>query len=283
MGCTYRLYIISSIRFFCVVASSGAELKIVTWNLHDFPSHVHDRRMPAKIEARNMEVIAREIRSMHPDIVILQEIRDASACSNLCIMLGNDFRVSVCSGFADRAGIPLFQQVTILSRLPATTNEWHCWNTVGVMDPPRGYAMATFAYSNETVRVFSVHLKSNLTRGNAERENQLNILKRELAVEQLLHVIGTNNNVVVGGDFNTDMAKLEFVSEHTLLALRDAGFVSCYNSDNTPITCPGRGQHADATFDYLWCRGRCVWIKTTTHCSESSDHCAVGAVLWLGN
>lgn len=166
--------------------------------------------------------------------------------------------MAICSRFKDEFGGGLArQQVAILSKRPAFAAWSDRWKTFGTVDPPRGYAFAAIRYGTNDVGFYSVHLKSNLTWSDPQRGNQLNILKRELAAEQIMrHVKETRmlltnqlEAVVIGGDFNTNPDQDLFVSDNTLRLFTEEGFSSGF--EDLPllnrVTHPGKGRYPDAT------------------------------------
>jgi endonuclease/exonuclease/phosphatase family metal-dependent hydrolase len=265
------------------LASWAQGLRVATWNLHDFPSGVYNLRKP-EAEAKNIAAAAAVLKDLKADVILLQEVRDVEACTNLAAALLPDaYRVLACSAYRDEAGIPTFQQEAILSRLPVVEASWERWRTVGLVDPPRGFAYALLETGTTRVAFYCLHLKSNLAQGaNPERQAQLNVLKRELAMEQLLrHLRGieqaqTNRAlaVVVGGDLNTNADNPAFVSERTLGLLVADGFASGFEglSVSERITCPGKGRYPDATFDYLWAKGVRSGGKPDVIVTDVSDH-----------
>jgi endonuclease/exonuclease/phosphatase family metal-dependent hydrolase len=145
---------------------------------------------------------------------------------------------------------------------------------------------------NQAVAVCSVHLKSNLTLGDTFRQTQLNILKRELAAQQLVEQLrglvadtGLQPDViVVGGDFNTNSDDLRFASEKTLRIFSDAGFVNPLMSlsPDRRITIPSAGRYPPSTFDYILVH-RAKIVKTAVTPSVVSDHWAVTTTLEVGD
>ena len=223
-------------------SSSGASLQTVrctTWNLEWFPNgSVHD----ASPEEQNRRITdaASVLKPLHPDILLLQEVRDYDACNRL----GNAiepgaYHVEICSAFKEpfRSGLGR-QQVAILSRFQAQAAWSEQWKSVEGIDPPRGFAFAWFKVRDADIGVYSLHLKSNLiTRGNKESEAAKNIRKREVAIDQLMtHVrdmigakIPTINRFIVGGDFNTNQDQPMFASEKTLSFLKNEGFQDSFD------------------------------------------------------
>lgn len=270
---------------------AGEGVKVCTWNLHDFPSGVYNLKKP-EVEATNILRTAAVIRAIKPDVLLLQEVRDEDACRKLAEALKPaTYHVLVCSAFKDESGIPTFQQVAILASKPAVTGRWERWTTGGLVDPPRGFAYAVIEFGKTKAAFYCVHLKSNRQGGgDPSRETQLNILKRELAAEQILRhaklLQDATNGVsaaIVGGDFNTDRTDPAYVSENTLPSFESAGYGSCFDgqSHEACITIPGKGRYRDAVFDYILFRGakgRGAPVPAVFR-SDVSDHYAVACDL----
>ena len=209
--------------FLAAQFAAAGELKITTWNLKWFPSGIANRRDPA-VESARIIAAASVLKGIDPDVVLLQEVRDEESATRLFDTIAPRlYQIAIVSRFSDNAGLG-WQQVVIAAKRTATMAYARSWKTVGLVDPPRGFAFAVFTVGSQTLAVYSVHLKSNLTRGDAFRETELDILKRELAAMQLVeHMenLPTETGrqpdiVVVGGDFNTNPDDLRFVSEKTL-------------------------------------------------------------------
>jgi len=163
---------------------------------------------------------------------------------------------------------------------------WRKWSSFGLVEPPRGFASAIIEHSGKHTLVCNVHLKSNLVRDtDYDRGIQINILKRELAAQQLLRYISTDSSldginissVVVAGDFNTNNDNPKFVSERTLAVLDSAGYLNCFkgfSSDNR-ITIPSKGEYPATTFDYIFIKSlRFAGIPLIIE-NTISDHFAV--------
>ena len=111
------------------------------------------------------------------------------------------------------------------------------WKADGAVTPPGGFAYALVHHGSGEVGIFSVQFKNNATRGNSERDTQLNILNREISAAQLVQqaaVLGTKlidqpSDVVVAGSFNTNPDEPQFVSEITLRLLENAGFKNVFH------------------------------------------------------
>ena len=266
-----------------VTGGTRAPVRCTTWNLEWFPNgSAHD----ASPEAQNRRITdaANVLRLLHPDILLLQEVRDYDACSRLgdAIELGA-YHVDICSAFKEpfRSGLGR-QQVAILSRVEALAAWSEQWKSAEGIDPPRGFAFAWFKIRDADIGVYSVHLKSNLiTRGNKEAAAAKNIRKREVAIDQLIvHVrdmigakIPTINRLIVGGDFNTNQDQPMFASEKTLSFLENKGFQNSFGGvpRSQRVTHPANHGYPDATFDYLFGKNLEIGQAFSTP-TEVSDH-----------
>jgi endonuclease/exonuclease/phosphatase family metal-dependent hydrolase len=269
---------------FAVSPLYGEEIKVVSWNLEWFPSGSSRGIASPEAEAKKIASVAEVLKGLNPDILVIQEVRDMKACESLADALKpSQYHVTVCSWFKAGFGGEIGQQqVAILSRSPAVTAWSEDWKSFGVADPPRGFSFAAFRYGTNDVGVYAVHLKSNLTKGDLETGRQLNILKRELAAEQLLahfdKISSLLSNdlevVIVAGDFNTTVDQLEFASEKTLPIFRENGFGSGF--EDLPlaqrVTIPSKGQFPDATFDYIFVKPPKVAALPIITTNKLSDH-----------
>jgi endonuclease/exonuclease/phosphatase family metal-dependent hydrolase len=266
-----------------VAGDTHATIRCTTWNLEWFPNgSAHDAS--AEEQNRRIADAATVLRPLHPDILLLQEVRDYDACSRLgdAIELGA-YHVEICSGFKEPFQKALGrQQVAILSRFQAQAAWSEQWKSVEGIDPPRGFAFAWFKIRDADIGVYSVHLKSNLiTRGNKEAEAAKNVRKREVAIDQLMaHVrdmigakIPTINRLIIGGDFNTNHDQAMFASEKTLTFLKNEGFQNSFEALplSQRVTHPANHGYPDATFDYLFGRNFKI-LKAFATPTEVSDH-----------
>ena len=269
---------------------AAAPLRITTWNLHWFPSGVANLKVP-EIEAERISAAASVLKDLRPDIILLQEVRDEESVHKLLESLApNTYKVVIVSRFEERGTIG-WQQVAIASKMTASAAYARRWQTLGVVDPPRGFAFALFDIDGTTLAVYAVHLKSNLVRGDATRQNQLNILKRELSAEQILAHLKTVqvelgitvDCIIVGGDFNTGPDDLRFVSEGTLPTFHRAGFDNSllkFTREHR-ITIPASGRYPAATFDHILVFGGSNEPIAEVHKSNVSDHYPVTVEITL--
>ena len=266
-----------------VTGGTRATVRCTTWNLEWFPNgSAHD----ASPEEQNRRITdaASVLKPLHPDILLLQEVRDYDACSRLGDAIEpGAYHVEICSAFKEpfQSGLGR-QQVAILSRFQAQAAWSEQWKSVEGIDPPRGFAFAWFKIQDADIGVYSVHLKSNLiTRGNKEAEAAKNIRKREVAIDQLMaHVrdmigakIPTINRLIVGGDFNTNQDQPMFALEKTLSFLRNEGFQDSFAGLplSQRVTHPANHGYPDATFDYLFGKNFKIGQAFATP-TEVSDH-----------
>jgi len=256
--------LLALVAFFVVTSALSqspepAKIRITTWNLEWFPSgSPHDATQEK--QAQRIEAAADVLKKLHPDILLLQEMRDYDACARLgeAIQPGG-YQVAICSAFKGAR-----QQEAILAKIPAQAAWSESWKSMEGIDPPRGFAFAWFKIGNANIGVYSLHLKSNLVHGNNEIETAKNIRKREVSIQQLLtHIhdmigmaIPSIKGLVIGGDFNTNHDQAMFQAEKTLDSLTNAGYRSVF--EEIPfmqrITHPGSHGYPDATFDYFFAK-----------------------------
>jgi endonuclease/exonuclease/phosphatase family metal-dependent hydrolase len=264
-------------------SAEQTKVRITTWNLEWFPNGSANEA-PAEQQNQRIKEAADVLRSINPDIILLQEVRDYDTCTRLGEAIAPGiYHVAICSAFKEpfQSGLGK-QQVAILSKYQAQAAWAERWKSMNGVDPPRGFAFAWFKIGSQDIGVYSVHLKSNLiTHGNREAEN---IQKREVAIAQLLtHVrdaigatIPSIKSIVIGGDFNTNHDQAMFAAEKTLDPLIDAAYQCVF--EGVPltqrITHPGSHGFPDATFDYLF--GKNVRIgKPIIRQTNVSDHSPV--------
>lgn len=278
--------------FFLCASLQAKDISITTWNLHWFPSGNSKGIASPTEESERIHSAAEVLKKLDSDIVVLQEVRDYAACEALAKKIGDKYQVLVCSAFKSGfGGVPGLQQVAILSKYPAQSCWSEDWKNFGRVDPPRGFVFAHIKIDNRDIAVYGVHFKSNLVmRGDRFKEGQLNLLKRELAAEQVIahssqigRVLGVNfDATIVAGDFNTNRDQIEFASERTLQLFYDNGFRSSFEniSVNERVTHPSKGKYPDATFDYIFIKEQVKKLyKPTIAKSDVSDHLPVSVIV----
>ncbi len=264
--------------------AAPTEWKVTTWNLEWFPAGAPDVR-DEKVEQRRTKEAAEVLRTLDPDIVLLQEVRDEAAVEALAKEIGRGHQVVVVSRF--RFGDELSQhQQAILAKFPARAAFWKAWTTRQAVTPVRGYAFALFdTPSGAPVAVYSLHLKSNVVSRNApdlERAASLNVLQRELAILQLTeHLSDISKDpqlapaaAIVGGDFNTDPFQNRFAKERTIPALLSIGFTNPITRlpEGQRATLPGSGRFPPAVFDHVLLLQAEATADPVVTKTEVSDH-----------
>ena len=253
----------------------ASDVVLVTWNIKWFPSGKADLRISPEFEDFKMRkasgVLTNAIAAVggtetNRIVICAQELRDRFVAQRLGEMTGfTNLKAVAVSDFADKAGIPIWQQSAILSNMPLVEGGSMPWQSERNVDMPRGFVYAVLGEGEELIAVFCVHLKSNLNLSGSEFEIQKNIYKREFAAAQILAkfhemepLYGERlKRVVVAGDFNTNEDEETFVSESTLRSFYGAHFRNCFSGrrKHQRITRPASGGYPDATFDYILYRG----------------------------
>ncbi len=113
---------------------------------------------------RKNQSSSRCLRSLNPDIILLQEVQDYDACARLGEAIAPGvYHVAICSAFREPSQSEIGrQQVAILSKHDAQAAWAEPWKSMDGVDPPRGFAFAWFRIHGASVGVYCVHLKSNL-------------------------------------------------------------------------------------------------------------------------
>lgn len=254
-------------------------VRIISWNIEWFPGK---RRSPGAedVEAHK-KVVSAELKKLDPDIFLAQEIGDWESFAGLNAVVPG-LRTAVLSAFvSEDTGEYWRQQLGIASKLPVEAAWSEPWGA-GDITPRRGFSAAVirFPSSERLLLVYNLHLKSN--RSNSEEERQLNFRTREESMRQLLAHIqrmeevmfpGKIAGVVVGGDFNTNEDG-DF-EDKTLAMLRAAGFHQAW--DGVPreqrLTWRGNPRFSGTTFDHFFTKGlgrpKATLIPVAP---ETSDH-----------
>jgi endonuclease/exonuclease/phosphatase family metal-dependent hydrolase len=264
---------------------SPSTITAAFWNIEWFPG----RRPNASRseEQRQIRSVQRDIAQFSPDILALEEVRDAASAA-LAVQALDGFKVDVCSNFPGRGGQTDSQQIAITSRLQPVAAWAESWRRHNAILPPRGFAFAAYQTApNHLLLVYALHLKSN------HGEIHENIRIREESVYQLMgHINAMNarfgrNNIlswIVGGDFNTAPDEPRFARERTVSTVIRGGFHWAWEGIplSTRITMPSNFRYPPAAFDQILYRGAILgraWVAPTS--PQSSDHRAVDVTLNL--
>lgn len=262
------------LTFILLSTFAYADVAFATWNLKWFPSGKANLKMSESAERRHIKATGEALEQMVDCIktngdelvLFLQEVRDEKVCRSLLKQADlKDAQVVSISLFTDSAGIPLWQQVAVISTMQPVETGFSKWYSRTPEPAPRGYAYAVFDTKDHAkIACFSVHLKSNLNLSGSEYGLQRNIYLREVASSQILakakalrQKYGEDMKVVVAGDFNTDTDDARFISEATLRSFYGAHYRSCFRglAPKDRVTHPGTGPYPDATFDYILYQG----------------------------
>ena len=240
-----------------------------SWNLKWFPSGRAEHRSSARVESANIADAADVIRANLKGfgrVLFLQEMRDAKACSNLVVAIGDtNLKVAVVSAFRDfRDNRLQWQQLGIVTDLPVIKAEWKYSKKADGMFVPRGYAYALLDGGEEgRIACFCVHLKSNYGAKKAAKKKE-NMLKREAAIRQVLAAAENcgADKILIAGDFNSDRFQRAFKDERIFSMLESAGFRDGWEGTDPSHrgTHPGSSRYPDSTLDYVFYMGysRCA-------------------------
>ena len=240
-----------------------------SWNLKWFPSGRAEHRSSARVESANIADAADVIRANLKGagrVLFLQEMRDAKACSNLVVAIGDtNLKVAVASAFRDfRDNRLQWQQLGIVTDMPVLKTEWKYSKKADGMFVPRGYAYALLDGGEEgRIACFCVHLKSNYGAKKAAKKKE-NMLKREAAIRQVLAAAENcgADKILIAGDFNSDRFQRAFKDERIFSMLESAGFRDAWEGADPSQrgTHPGSSRYSDSTLDYVFYKGysRCA-------------------------
>lgn len=218
--------------------------------------------------------------AISPDVLIVQEVRDWKAMTELVADV-EDLKVDMVSSFPLESP---YQVAAIELGIASTFVCDSAWFARWTRDaenhgPPRGYAFAALEMSEgQFLLVYSLHLKAN-GRGSLERsieqreESAAQLIKH---VEQMCQIYGKRGQVavIVGGDMNTNPDDPTFKDERTFKALKDAGFSWCWEGvpSEKRITIPGSEGFPDNCFDHIFYRGLKLTEVAVLDKKDASDH-----------
>jgi endonuclease/exonuclease/phosphatase family metal-dependent hydrolase len=267
-------------------ADSSRTISVVAWNIEWYPGK--SIRASAAQRESHKEIVKAELKKINPDVFLAQEIRSWNDFAELCAVIPG-LEVAAVSRFLHREEVGL-QQTAIASKLPAVAGWYDTWRPAE-NQPPRGYTAAVLEIpgSDKLLLVYSLHLKSNISRRPAEE--QANYDQRDESIRQILaHVERMQNDafkgriagVIVGGDFNTNHDG-QF-RDNVVKMMTDAGFVNTWG--DTPRkdrqTWRGSDRFEPTTFDYVFVRGLEASTAELVEVSDdTSDHWPVRIELSL--
>jgi len=272
-----------------------AAVVVGTWNGKWFPSGDSEHRAPSEVEARTIaaagRLLAHGLAAVDPagtnDVILcLNEIRGPRSARALATAIGRtNLTLAVISGYRRRDRFDM-QQDVILTTLPVVRRNWSVWKSEKGIRPPRGYAHAELVVAPAvTASVYAVHLKSNYG-ASSPRVREENRAKRQSSVRQLLELTKVKRGaavqpVVIGGDFNADPSRPEFVHETFPDDFADAAYLNLLSllPPAARATYPN-ARHGDSTLDYLFVRDfESVASPCVVPAGDLSDHNPVFALL----
>lgn len=226
-----------------VAAVTGA-FRIVTYNIENFGDGVGNGARTPDIAAAHARDAAALIARLDPDLVVLQEIENATALTLLNRALPHPYPAGYVTDFRPPSGRIGRHNVAVLSRVPIEDAvECDFGTMTGDVIPTRGFIRCTVPLpGHRRLVIYGTHLKSNFGR----RES--NLAQRRIATEAIRADAdealrgpgGAQTEVLLAGDMNTDPDSREFADDPTLDAFR--GWVDLWRG--RPLaergTCPTR-------------------------------------------
>ena len=185
-------------------------IRVTTWNLHS----------EAKAAPTSSQITgtAETLKTLDPDIILLQEVRDWQFCDQLVRALKPaEYNLLVCSAFRTGSTNPAQAQVAILAKPKGYFSWSEACQTPGAA--PGGYAFAALQIGGQRLGFFSA--KSSTPSEGAQVAEQ--IAKQSATVRNW-----TMNRVqalLVADSSDAKMNEVTAASEQTLRVLRQAGFV----------------------------------------------------------
>ena len=227
---------------------------VATWNLQWFPGN---RPQPESADRRqHMREVAKLIRKLDVDLLLLQEVVDAVALTEAT----QTYPWRAVSNF-QRAGdedpdLPP-QNLAILSKVPIRESWEVGFHTLPLTPdrPVRGFLGARLGTKKKGLTVYTLHLKSN--RGGREvsaprRERAMEYLRRDWERRGL---DPRRDRILVAGDFNCSLKNPEFAKEQTIRGLLKEGWLSAMEKIPWPqaatVKPDPEGKFPAADFDHI--------------------------------
>lgn len=219
----------SLIRFLCIllvlpVLLCAETLRVVSLNAEWFPGRTPDPSDFA--QELHMLQVQNFLIDTNPDILLLQEIRNAHSVTQLVSVLP-DYKVHTVSAFGRQ------QELAVASRFDAQAAWAEPFHSENEYHPPRGFAAAVLSIPGaQSLAVYTVHFKSNFQADPVEAVT--NAALREASARQLVtHANWAMTNewryplfsVVVGGDINTTWPFPLVRGEQTFQIMEQGGLI----------------------------------------------------------
>ncbi len=192
--------------------SKRKSLRVCTWNVHNY--NVSNRRVNGrwvsypKPESERDE-IASTLAKINADVVLIQEMGDATYMQDLCERLR---KAGVSYAFAGVSNYDVPSRLGILCKVkPAKvfdfSNTYFQFNRQK-MYSPRGALGVKIDINSRSVYAFAIHLKSKVS-AKKEDENFTPFRRAELKaiVRRITKATANDSLTIIGGDFNDEPNK----------------------------------------------------------------------------
>jgi hypothetical protein len=193
-----------------IAVTRADTIRVTTWNLH--------AEAKAALTASQITATAETLKSVDPDVILLQDVPDWQFCKQLVQALQPaEYNVLVCSAFGSGVTNQVQRQVAILAK----AKSYFSWSEISQRPGGGrgGYAFAALQFGAQRLGFFSV--KSSTPSEAAQIAEQIS--KQSAAVRNW-----TMNRVqalLVAASFEVKTNELTAASEQTIRVLRPAGFV----------------------------------------------------------
>lgn len=201
------------------VQSPGRRLRVATYNIQDFVDGVDDgTNSTPERAARHAEAAAKIIADADPDILVLQEIENATALELLQKYLPRPYPLAYITAFSGEGNRPL--NLAAFARVPIYGVRMFDFGKLsGPGCPPRG--VISFIISLDERRyllAYGVHLKSNFgvsARNRAKRYHALRVVAEDAETTRKMYPRYVWE-VMVLGDTNVDPDDPQFAEDYSL-------------------------------------------------------------------
>ncbi len=179
--------------FFSATLYSQQYIKIMTYNIHDYTAYNPTPSNPNQLDWDN-PALRYVINYVAPDILVCQEVRDKASVNQLLnYVVDNKYAVAEFIESTNMNSVLFYRDDKFIS----LGNIVHQAETRPINEFPLINKL-----TNDTLIIFSVHLKANSLTG----DNSDNMRRRAIAVDSLRKrtaQLPANKNFIVLGDFNT--------------------------------------------------------------------------------
>jgi endonuclease/exonuclease/phosphatase family metal-dependent hydrolase len=264
----------------------AAPICVTTWDLQS-SAMAGANGESNKFQQSLFQEAAKSLKTLHPDVILLQQVPDRETCQQLAQALQPEaYQVAVCSSFRDPRTKLLSRQVAILSKAKAYLAWSEPWQNSGQSPAaPGGFAFAAIRVGDKNIGMFSVQLSDGASLGTADSGVAAFQQASDDSARQLITEIGSLQNwkahqlqaFIVSGDFNTAPELLPLVHEKILLRLEQIGFESAFAGLplQQRVTLPGNAWRPAATLDYIFTRDAGLAAPPVATQSALSEHDAV--------